>query len=170
MPQGKRLEIGDELLVWDAKAKRDEFDKKVKEARKELEDKKFIVFYVDKKYKWHYKKKPRFLYKQTVTKFRPIEMGGAPVYKDHTVSFTLTRSADGKELSRCKTSNPEEIAFLDMKEGIVREEDRELTPYEKQAKELAELKAEKEKMEQELAKSKEEKEEKDAKGKTGNSK
>ena len=55
MAQGKRLEVGDELLVWDDKAKRDEFYKRVKEIKKELEEKKFIVFYIDKSYKWHYK-------------------------------------------------------------------------------------------------------------------
>ncbi len=163
MAQGKRLEVGDELLVWDDKAKRDEFYKRVKEIKKELEEKKFIVFYIDKSYKWHYKRRPRFVYKHTVTGFRPIEMGGAPKYKDHVISFTVTRGVDGTEYSRCKTSNPEEAAFLDMKEGIVREENRELSPFEKQAKELARLKAEKEELEKELEGKK------DVNGKKGNS-
>lgn len=136
----KKPDIGDVLLPWDDLEKWDEFYRRVEEARKEVKAKGRIVFYVDKSYRYHHKKRPSFIYKQTITGFRPIAQGGMPRYKDHRVSFIVVRTADGRELSRCITSNAEEVAFLDMKDGIVREENRELTPFEKMAleKQIAE--------------------------------
>jgi len=144
---GKRLEIGDDLYPWNTLERTNEFLDRVEKAREELRDKKRITYFIDKSYKWSYKKRPSFLYKQTVSSFRPLELGGAPRYKDHKIQFIVV-SVNGRELSRFITSNPEEVAFCDMKEGIVREENRELTPMERNQleklrleKEVAELKA-----------------------------
>jgi len=136
----KRMEIGDEIYVWDTLDKLNEFNDKVKNAREEIKEKDFVLFYMESWYQNLRSPKAKMFYKNTITKFKPMEMGGAPIYKSHYVYFTPFRNNDGKLLSRCRTSNAEEIAFLDMKKGVVREEARELSPYEKQVAETQKLK------------------------------
>ena len=138
----KRMEIGDEIYVWDTLDKLNEFKDRVKNVREEIKEKGFVLFYMDSWYQSLRSPKAKMFYKNTITKFKPMELGGAPVYKPHYVYFVPFRNNDGKLLSRCKTSNSEEIAFLDMKKGIVREDARELTPYEKQIVETQKLKQE----------------------------
>jgi len=151
----KRLEIGDEIYVWDNPEKVEEFKRRTEEAREEIKEKGRIVFYVAKSYKFHYKRRPSFLYKQTVTGFKPLEMGGAPKYKDHYINFKEVLFNDGRRMARFITSNPEEVAFLDMKQGIVREEERELSPYEIQILEKKKLEQRVAELEARLSKNKE---------------
>jgi len=138
----KRMEIGDEIYVWDTLDKLNEFKDRVKNAREEVKEKGFILFYMDSWYQNLRSPKAKMFYKNTITKFKPMEMGGAPIYKPHYVYFVPFKNNDGKLLSRCRTSNAEEIAFLDMKKGVVREDSRELSPYEKQIVETQKLKLE----------------------------
>lgn len=144
----KRVEVGDDIYVWDDPRKIDEFLGRVEQARDELYEKHRITYYIANSYKYHYKRRPSFLYKQTVTGFRPLELGGMPRLKDHIIQFIEAVMPDGNRRARCITSNPEVVAFLDMKQGIVREEHRDLTPAEKQQleklrleKKVAELEA-----------------------------
>lgn len=146
-----RLEIGDELPVWNEKDKIQEWNDRTTKAEEELADKKRITFYISKEYRYHYKLAPAFLYKQTVTAFRPLELGGAPRYKDHYCYFKAINMPDGRKLSRCVTSDPEVVAFLDMTNGIVREENRELTPLEQLAIDKKKLEEEKRELEKEKA-------------------
>ena len=144
----KRVDVGDDIYIWDDPRKVNEFLGRVEQARTELYDRHKIVYYVANSYKYHYKHRPSFIYKQTVTGFKPLELGGTPKLKDHYIRFIEITNADGRRMSRYIAYNPEQVAYLDMKDGIVREEERELTPAERQQleklrleKEVAELRA-----------------------------
>jgi hypothetical protein len=132
----RKLEIGDELLPWaNTDEEHDEFDKSVESARDEVkalpQGAKSITFLMKKEYKNNHGQHSKILYKRRVNAFNPKT--GAPDYKDHTLKFNW---------GMIRTSNFEEIAFLDMhKEWFIRENNRELTPMEKMAKELEEAKA-----------------------------
>ena len=83
----KRVEVGDDIYVWDDPRKVDEYLGRVEKAREELYEKHRIVYYVANSYKWHYKRRPSFIYKQTVTGFKPLELGGTAKLKDHYIKF-----------------------------------------------------------------------------------
>ncbi|MBU2061849.1 MAG: hypothetical protein KKH44_08400 [Bacteroidetes bacterium] len=132
----RKLEIGDELLPWaNNDEEYEEFESRIETAKNEIKalppGAKFITFMMRKDYRQSRPQNTRMLYKRSVVSFQPKT--GAPVYKDHMLQFIW---------GMIKTSNYEEIAFLDMhNKWFMREADRELTPAEKLAKENAELKA-----------------------------
>ena len=132
----RKLEIGDELLPWaNTDEEHDEFDERVKSAKDEVkalpQGAKSITFIMKKEYKNNHGQHSRILYKRRVNAFNPKT--GAPDYKDHNLKFNW---------GMIRTSNYEEIAFLDMhKKWFIRENNRELTAAEKLAKENEELKA-----------------------------
>lgn len=142
----KRMEIGDEIYAWNFPEELKEFKERVKKADKELEDRKRITFYMEVGYQRSHSPKIKLFYKNTITKFKPMEMGGQPVYKDKYIQFVPYRTNEGELLSRCITANPEQVAFLDMKEGFIREEDKPLTPLQKKTLEARKLKEELEKL------------------------
>lgn len=141
------MEIGDDIYVFDTLDKLNEYNERVEKARVEVKENGFILFYMEEWYQNMRSPKAKMFYKNTITKFKPMELGGAPVYKPHYVYFVPFRNNEGKLLSRCKTSNAEEVAFLDMKKGVVREVNRELSTIEKMAKKIEELESKVEKKE-----------------------
>jgi len=132
----RRLEIGDELLPWaNTDEEHDEFEKRIEGARVEIKalppGSKSVTFVMRKDYRKSHPQNTRILYKRSVNFFHPKT--GAPEYKDHMLQF---------KWGMIRTSNFEEIAFLDMhNDWFVREANRELSPTEKLSKENAELKA-----------------------------
>lgn len=132
----RKLEIGDELLPWaNTEDEHDEFVERVDMAKDEMKKLpsggKSITFLMKKEYRNLHSQNTRILYKKTVNAFNPKT--GAPDYKDHILKFNW---------GMIRTSNYEEIAFLDMhNKWFMREANRELTPTEKLAKENEELKA-----------------------------
>ena len=132
----RKLEIGDEILSWaNTEEEHDEFEKRVESARKELkalpEGSKSITFLMRKKYRDAHSQNSKILYKRSVRGFYPAS--GSPDYKDNFLKFNW---------GMIRTSNFEEIAFLDMHfDWFVREANRELSPMEKMTKEIEELKA-----------------------------
>ena len=132
----RKLEIGDELLPWaNSDEEHDEFEQRIENARAEVKalpiDRRHITFIMRKEYRDSRPQNSKILYKRSIVAFNPKT--GAPDYKDHTLKFNW---------GMIRTSNYEEIAFLDMhNKWFIREENRELTPTEKLAKENAELKA-----------------------------
>jgi MFS superfamily sulfate permease-like transporter len=129
----KKLEIGDEILVFQTEDEYIEFDERKEQAQKEVralpQGQRYIIFLMKKNYRESYSPNTKILYKRTVREFDPMK--GIPKYKDHNLTFIG---------GRIKTSNYEEIAFLDMhKKWFIRETERELTPLEKAVKEKDEL-------------------------------
>ncbi len=132
----RKLEIGDELLPWaNTDEEHDEFGERIDMAKDEIRKlpsgAKSITFLMKKEYRNLHSQNTRILYKRTVNAFNPKT--GAPDYKDHMLKFNW---------GMIRTSNYEEIAFLDMhNKWFMREANRELTKEEKLAKENEELKA-----------------------------
>ena len=133
----KKIEIGDEILPWaDTDEEHNEFIERVKKAKEEIKslpnENRYVTFLMRKSYSATHSQNSKILYKRTVKGFYPAT--GMPDYKDHFLKFNW---------GMIRTSNYEEIAFLDMHSmWFVREENKELTSQEKMAKELKELKAE----------------------------
>jgi DNA gyrase/topoisomerase IV subunit A len=126
-----------------------EFEDRVKGARIEIkalpEGARNITFLMRKEYRNSHSQNPSILYKRSIESFYPAS--GAPKYKDHFLKFNW---------GMIRTSNFEEIAFLDMHpKWFVREANRELTKEEKMARQIEELKVEKAKLESQLAEKKE---------------
>jgi len=132
----RKLEIGDELLPWaNSDEEHDEFEKRIEDVQAELkampQGKRFITFIMRSEYRKSRPQNSKILYKRSVSAFNPKT--GAPDYKDHTLKFNW---------GMIRTSNFEEIAFLDMhNDWFIREANRELSATEKLAKENEELKA-----------------------------
>jgi len=144
----KKLEIGDEILVFQTEDEYIEFDERKEQAKKEIgllpQGQKYIIFLMKKNYRESYSPNTKILYKRTVREFDPMK--GIPKYKDHNLTFIG---------GRIKTSNYEEIAFLDMhKKWFIRETERELTPLEKAVKEKDELAKKYEELQKQLAEKK----------------
>ncbi len=120
---GREVKNGDVQYPFNSPEKVEEFLAKVKDAEKEMRSKpsgeKFIVFYMKKDYAKTNRANTKILYKETVAGFHPLTR--MPHYKPHYI--TILRG-------NCKTSNYEEIAFLDMMNGFVRENNRELSSIE----------------------------------------
>jgi hypothetical protein len=135
--------VGQEFLVFEDPDKKEEFYSRVKEVEKELKTlpkgNRYITFYMTRDYKRNFSPNTRILYKEVVRKIDRVD--GHPHYKPHFISIRQ---------GRIRTSNPEEIAFLDMKKGFVRAEDRELSPLEKEKMELQRIKEEKNKAIEEI--------------------
>lgn len=132
----RKLEIGDELLPWaNTDEEHNEFEERVENAKEEVKalpsGAKSITFIMRKEYRNSHPQNTKILYKRSIISILPKT--GAPNYKDHMLTFNW---------GMIRTSNYEEIAFLDMNnKWFIRETNRELSPTEKLAKENAELKA-----------------------------
>ena len=129
----------------------DEYDKylkKLEETRLELKQlpagQKTVVFYMTREYRYNFSKNTKILYKREVIGFHPVRR--SPEYKSHYINVTE---------GRVRTANPEEITFLDLMKGFVREKDRELSPMEKERKDFLELKRDKDMLTLEVEKIKE---------------
>lgn len=99
-----------------------------------------VTFYMTKDYKYNFSPNTRIKYKEVIDSIDRYT--GRPIYKSHYINV---------HLGRVRTSNPEEIAFLDLHKGYYRESDRELTPLEKEKLELERLRLEKEETERKVA-------------------
>jgi hypothetical protein len=148
--EGREIKVGDTQYCFNTPEKVEEFLSKVKDAEKEMKGKpsgeKFVVFYMKKDYAKANRPNTKILYKETVASFHPVTR--MPRYKPHYI--TILRG-------NCKTSNYEEIAFLDMFNGFVREGDRELSSIElervkvlQQQKQIYELQKKLEEKDEEL--------------------
>jgi len=120
---GREVKNGDVQYPFNSPEKVEEFLGRVKDAEKEMKGKpsgeKFVVFYMKKEYAKANRPNTKILYKETVVGFHPLTR--MPHFKPHYITM---------KLGACRTSNYEEIAFLDMFKGIVREKDRELSSIE----------------------------------------
>jgi hypothetical protein len=121
--EGKEIKVGDTQYCFKTNEQVEEFLEKAKAAEKEMRAKpsgeKFVLFYMTKEHARSNRTSTKILYKETVVSFHPLTRN--PKYKSHYI--TILRGT-------CKTSNNEEIAYLDMKKGFVRERDRELSSIE----------------------------------------
>ena len=126
------FEVGDEIFVYDDPKKEKQWREgiaKVKEDIKELpEGGKHITFYMTDSYMRNFSPNTKIPYKHTIKKIRLKD--GVPELKDHNITIRQ---------GRIKTSNAEEIAFLDMKSGFVRARDRKLTAREADKARIDEL-------------------------------
>jgi len=134
MSRNLKMDYGDEISVFNEKEKVDEWKKRSRKIEEELknlpEGEKFITFLMKRNYSHSYSLNTKLQYKQTFLGWRTTTVGDLPKFKPHLIHFRL---------GRVKLYDPEQIAFMDMKEGFIREADRELTPYEKVQKEREEL-------------------------------
>ena len=128
---GKSLSIGDEYFVWEDEDKINEFIERREKAKTEIKSlesgKRWILFLLKRGYNTPYSINTRVQYKQTIKKFRT---DGSPIYRPHYLTVNA---------GRIKTSNSEEIAFLDMSDDFIRETDRPLTQAEKNQMKVIEL-------------------------------
>jgi len=142
------IEYGDTFTVFSKKPEKEkEFYKRVEEAKEELKKKGHITFFMKKWLLWNISSRKG----NTLLKYKDMVIdkdrsSGRPMYKAFYVKV---------ERGQCRTTNPEWVAFLDMKDGFVREENRELPPLEKSRYELSETRKEKEKLEAEITELKE---------------
>ncbi len=148
--EGKEIKSGDTQYPFNNVERLDEFLGRITGAEKEMKAKpsgeKFVVFYMKKEYAKANRPNTKILYKETVAGFHPLTR--MPKYKPHYA--TILRGT-------IKTSNYEEIAFLDMHKGFVREKDRELSSIEldrvkvlQQQKQIYELQKKLEEKDEEL--------------------
>jgi len=147
-----KLEYGDEISVFNEQEQIDEWHKRIKDVAEELtkipKEKRFIGFLMKRAYSHSYSSNTKLLYKQTFLGWRHTPIGDLPKYKPHYIYFRL---------GRAKLRDSEQIAYMDMKRGFMREADRPLTEFEKLQKEKQELEKkvrdlEKEKNSEEAAK------------------
>jgi len=143
-----RLQVGD--IIY-AIQKPDEYAKyleKVKEVatwqKTQASGYKTIVFYMTREYRYNFSKNTKILYKREIVGFHPVRL--SPDYKSHFINVTE---------GRVRTADPEQIAYLDLMKGFVREADRELSPMEKERKDMQDLKLAKDQLSGEIEKIKE---------------
>lgn len=121
--EGREVKNGDVQYPFKDVEKLEDFLDRVKNAEKEMKSKpsgeKFVIFYMKKEYAKANRANTKILYKETVSGFHPLTR--MPKYKPHYA--TILRGS-------IRTSNYEEIAFLDMHKGFVREKNRELSSIE----------------------------------------
>lgn len=129
-----KLEYGDEIPTWNTEDKINEWHRRIEEVKKELaellEGKKYVCFLMRRAYSHSYSLSTKIEYKQTFLGWRHTPVGDLPKYKPHYIYF---------KLGRAKLYDSEQIAFMDMKKGFIRETDKPLTPYEKIQKEKGDL-------------------------------
>jgi len=101
---------------------------------------KTITFFQTKDYKYNFSPNTKIKYKEIIDKID--RNTGRPLYKTKNIVVRL---------GRVRTSDPEQIAFLDIHEGYKRDSDRELTPLEKEKKAIETARIEKEELERKVA-------------------
>lgn len=126
------FEVGQEIFQFDDPEREKQWRDGIKKAKEEIdnfpEGSKHITFYMTDSYMRNFSPNTKIPYKKTITKIRLKD--GVPVLKSHYISVRQ---------GRVKTSNAEEISFLDMKQGFVRARDRKLTPREMDGARIKEL-------------------------------
>lgn len=126
------FEVGQEIFQFDDPEREKQWRDGIKKTKEEIaslpEGEKHITFYMTDSYMRNFSPNTKIPYKKTITKIRLKD--GVPVLKSHYISVRQ---------GRVKTSNAEEISFLDMKQGFVRARDRKLTPREMNGARIKEL-------------------------------
>ncbi len=145
---GDEVKVGDVIYAINNVEDYEKYLSKLDEVKKELklltEGHKTIVFYMTREYRYNFSKNTKILYKRVVIGFHPVRR--SPEYKSDYINVTE---------GRVRTANPEEIAFLDFSKGFVREANRELSPMEKERKDIQDLRLAKEQLAGEIDKIKE---------------
>ncbi len=140
---GEEIRVGDVIYAINNVDDYEKYEKKLEAVKKELkelpEGHRTIVFYMTREYRYNFSKNTKILYKRTVIGFHPVRR--SPEYKSDFINVTE---------GRVRTANAEEIAFLDFSKGFVREANRELSPMEKERKDLLDLKVAKEQLKSEI--------------------
>ena len=126
------FDVGQEIFQFDDPEREKQWRDGIKKAKEEIdnlsEGNKHITFYMTDSYMRSFSPNTKIPYKKTIVKIRLKD--GVPVLKSHYISVRQ---------GRVKTSNAEEISFLDMKQGFVRARDRKLTPREMDSAKIKEL-------------------------------
>ncbi len=116
------FEVGDEIFRFADPKKLKEWKSGTIKARADVsklpEGQRHITFYMTDAHMRNYSANTKIPYKETVVTIRP---DGWRKTKVHSITI---------QQGRIKTSNAEEIAFLDMIKGFIRAADRKLTPRE----------------------------------------
>ncbi len=159
---GKEIVVGSIKYIWDNEEKVHEYEERIKKAKIEIRNlpkgRRHITFLSKRGYKKtlplldlekfdafmdseikktvNYPLNTKILYKETVVGFRA---DGFVQYKPHSLTI---------KQGRIVTSNADEIAFLDMNGGYIRETDRPLTQAEQTMKDKIALEKKVAKLEQ----------------------
>ena len=117
-----KFEVGDEIFRYAEPKKKKDWEQRTIKVREEVknlpEGQRHITFYMTDAYMRSYSANTKIPYKETVVSIRP---DGWRKTKVHNITI---------QQGRIKTSNAEEIAFLDNLSGFVRAANRKLTDRE----------------------------------------